>query len=1023
MKKIVLLVLTLFWLTIGSQAQSSINDPFFQKVSFNGAFGSTDWTSGWANFTPQTTVYPATNVTIPAGNITTNTHWKSSASPVNGAALFTNPNLADPFFENVNYVGAFGTNDWTQEWANFDPQTTDYPSTTVTVNAGNITTNTTWTADQVYLLNGWVYVKAGATLTIEAGTVIRGSKTNQGALIIEQGGKIMANGTQSQPIIFTSNQAAGSRDYGDWGGIILLGYATINVPGGTATIEGGVGSVYGGSNDADNSGSLKYVRIEFPGIAFSPNNEINGLTMGGVGSGTTLDNIQVSYCGDDSFEWFGGTVNAKHLIALRGWDDEFDTDFGFRGKIQFAVALRDPAIGDVSGSNGFESDNDGTGSANTPKTHPIFSNISIFGPKVTSGTTINSNYKRAMHLRRNTELCVYNSVFSGYPTGLFIDGTAAQANATANTLQIENCFLTGMATNYASAFEQTYFESPSRHNQVFPNNTDLLLTDPFNLTNPNFLPTKAVYRLDGWVYVKSGATLTIDPGTIIRGDIANKGALIIEQGAKIMAQGTALEPIVFTSNQGVGSRNYGDWGGLIILGYATINVPGGTSAIEGGVGSIYGGTNDADNSGVLKYVRIEFPGIAFTPNNEINGLTMGGVGSATTIDNVQVSYSGDDAFEWFGGTVNAKHLIAFRSWDDDFDTDFGYRGMVQFGVVLRDPDVADVSGSNGFESDNDGTGSSNTPKTHPIFSNISVFGPKVTSSTTINGNYKRAMHLRRNTECSVFNSIFAGYPTGLFIDGTNTQANATNNLLQIENSFLAGMASNFASTFEETYFLTTDRENAVLANNSQLMITDPFNLNAPNFLPIGGSPVLFGAIWNYTVSGVVTYANTANTPLSAITVKLVNQSGELINTATTNGSGAFSIKALNGVYTLTADATGKPWGGVNIIDGLQVRQYLVGQITFTDLQKKSGNVDVSPTLNIIDYVTLRQKIAGLNPTAWLISDYVFENPVVTINNANLTKDFKGLCGGDVNGSHTPTQPEPMQIYPLDLKIDFNNFSE
>jgi hypothetical protein len=295
----------------------------------------------------------------------------NASSPLLSGASFTDQALNDVFFDQVSYRGAFGTTNWTAGWANFNPQTTVYPATTVTIPAGDITTNTTWTAANVYLLNGWVYVKAGATLTIEPGTIIRGDKTNKGALIIEKGATINANGTASNPIIFTSNQAAGSRDYGDWGGIIILGNAVINVTGGSATIEGGVGSTYGGTNDADNSGIFRYVRIEFPGIAFTTNNEINGLTMGGVGSATQIDHIQVSYSGDDSFEWYGGTVNAKYLITFRGWDDDFDTDFGYRGKVQFAVSLRDKNIADVSGSNGFESDNDGSGSTNAPFTNCI----------------------------------------------------------------------------------------------------------------------------------------------------------------------------------------------------------------------------------------------------------------------------------------------------------------------------------------------------------------------------------------------------------------------------------------------------------------------------------------------------------------------------------------------------------------------------------------------------------------------------------------------------------------------------
>jgi len=394
----------------------------------------------------------------------------------------------------VNYRGAFGTTDWTTGWSNFDCQNTAYGATTVTVAAGDITTNTTWTKNNVYLLNGWVYVKNGVTLTIEAGTLIRGDKTNKAALIVEKGAKLIANGTAAEPIVFTSNQPAGSRTYGDWGGVILCGQAPINPTGGSAIIEGGVGSSYGGTDPLDNSGSLQYVRLEFGGIAFVLNSEINGITFGGVGSGTTLDHIQVSYAGDDSFEWFGGTVNAKHLIAYRGWDDEFDTDFGYSGMVQYAVGLRDPAVADQSQSNGFESDNDATGSSNSPFTSAIFSNVSFFGPLVTPTTTINALFKRAMHIRRNSKLQVYNGVFAGWPIGMYIDGITTQANAVANDLKVRNSVLAGMTTNIDVPAAQTWdmaaatswYNTTEFKNAVYTANTELGVVDPFNLAAPKF---------------------------------------------------------------------------------------------------------------------------------------------------------------------------------------------------------------------------------------------------------------------------------------------------------------------------------------------------------------------------------------------------------------------------------------------------------------------------------------------------------------------------------------------------------
>jgi hypothetical protein len=228
-------------------------------------------------------------------------------------------------------------------------------------------------------------------------------------------------------------------------------------------------------------------------------------------------------------------------------------------------------------------------------------------------------------------------------------------------------------------------------------------------------------------------------------------------------------------------------------------------------------------------------------------LTLGGVGSGTQLEYIQVSYSGDDSYEWFGGTVNAKHIIEYRGWDDDFDTDYGYRGMIQFAVSLRDKDIADPgSGSNGFESDNDGSGSTNTPVTHPIFSNVSIFGPKYDVTTAVNSNFKRAMHLRRNTSLNVYNSIFTGFPTGLFIDGTAAQGNATNGDMKMQRCVMSGMGSFFASSFERNFFNTPAFGNDTLATNDLLMVSDPFNLSQPNFLLKAESELNSGSIWDNT---------------------------------------------------------------------------------------------------------------------------------------------------------------------------------
>lgn len=257
---------------------------------------------------------------------------------------------------------------------------------------GNGTQNFHFTGDVtlekgVYLLKGWVYVDAGAKLRIPAGTVIKGDKQTMASLIVEPGGYVEMNGTKDAPVVMTSAQAPGQRRPGDWGGLIICGKARNNQQ--TMQIEGGPTTIHGGDNDSDNSGIYRYVRIEFAGYPFDTDKEINGLTFGSVGSGTTVDHIQVSYSNDDSYEWFGGSVNCKYLVAYKGWDDEFDTDNGFSGNVEYCLSVRDPRIADTSQSNGFESDNNASGAETAPFTSAHFSHVTFIGPK----TAKNGDFK------------------------------------------------------------------------------------------------------------------------------------------------------------------------------------------------------------------------------------------------------------------------------------------------------------------------------------------------------------------------------------------------------------------------------------------------------------------------------------------------------------------------------------------------------------------------------------------------------------------------------------------------------
>ncbi|MEO5888757.1 MAG: hypothetical protein ABIQ31_00830 [Ferruginibacter sp.] len=390
---------------------------------------------------------------------------------------------------------------------------------TVTL-SGHVTKDTTLFKIDNNIITGLLYVDAGVTLTVEKGATVKGaySGTNTAALIIKRGAKLMAVGTQDEPIVFTS--ASPTPTSGDWGGIELLGKAAINSSnGGQPGLyipEGGFNTAAGdglaGSGDAvaptpvndDNSGTLQYVRIDYAGYAFLPNQEINALTMACVGSGTTIDHIQVSYAKDDAFEWFGGTVNCKYLIAYKTQDDDFDTDNGFSGSVQFGLIVRDSSIADVSKSESFESDNDGTGSALLPQTKAVFCNVSSFGPLATPNNVGNSNYQgAAVQIRRNSSLSIFNSAFIGWSTGILIDaglGTPTDKNITAGTLQLSGILLvscktplaytasTSAATGATQASITTWFTGNAKNKILTQTTEQAIYTRPFDYVSPDWGP-------------------------------------------------------------------------------------------------------------------------------------------------------------------------------------------------------------------------------------------------------------------------------------------------------------------------------------------------------------------------------------------------------------------------------------------------------------------------------------------------------------------------------------------------------
>lgn len=425
------------------------------------------------------------------------------------------------FWTATSYKGAFpvtdntAASDWTSGWTNFDPENENYGAATTTVSA-DITANTTWATGTIVSLQNKIYVKNNAVLTIQPGVIIRGDKATQGTLLIAKGSKIVAQGTASSPIVFTSGEAVGTRAEGDWGGVVILGNAMNNQPGGVANIEGIVvssDSEYGGTNDQDSSGVFSYVRIEFPGIAFQPNKEINGLTFGSVGSKTKIDHVQVSFSGDDSFEFFGGTVDAKYLIAFRGLDDDFDTDFGYRGRIQFGLIVRDSDLFDAAGdSNGFESDNDATGSAAIPRTQAIFSNITSIGP-LRNGTVtlpIGEKFERAFYIRKNSSISVFNSIAASWEKGVYLKDAGTVDNFTLNDSAVfaNNIIANDISkaitvdANASIAFYSTIF--------TMDNNDSTTAVSSIGWVNafPASLATTPDYRLQDSSVAATGASFT-----------------------------------------------------------------------------------------------------------------------------------------------------------------------------------------------------------------------------------------------------------------------------------------------------------------------------------------------------------------------------------------------------------------------------------------------------------------------------------------------------------------------------------
>ncbi len=719
--------------------------------------------------------------------------------------------------------------------------------------SSNITTDTYWTADNTYILDALVYVESGASLFIEAGTVVKGAagqEANAKALIVCRGAKIYAEGTAEKPIIFTAESDDPTDPYdvsynevGLWGGLVILGNARTNAPGGEANFEGIdpiPNTLYGGTDDDDCSGLLRYVSIRHGGTQIGAGKEINGLSSAGVGRGTVYSHVEVYSNKDDAFEWWGGCVRCDHLVAAFCQDDAIDLDEGNRSKMQYVFVIQD-VNGDVSDTRIGE--HDGCHKNNIggePTAHPVIYNATYLGAGVDGNAAdyifrmrenFGGEYKnsifgdfngKAVRIDSSTSPDSYDRLIAGdlvFNNNLWFDvaagnswtmdvvsnqyvidyfGNAATMNEWKNP-QLAGISHTSMskgldprpatdgpAYDDLAALPETddFFECAPYKGAFGPTNWmkgwtaldhyGFLADDKVpaqtvnvtaNITTDTHWTADNTYVLQGMIYVESPATLFIEAGTVIKGapgQEANSKALIVCRGAKIIADGTGVKPIIFTAESDdptdpydVSYNEVGLWGGLVILGNARTNAPGGEANFEGIdpiPNTLYGGTDDDDCSGLLRYVSIRHGGTQIGAGKEINGLSSAGVGRGTVYSHVEVYSNKDDAFEWWGGCVRCDHLVAAFCQDDAIDLDEGNRSKMQYVFVIQDVngDVSDtrIGEHDGCHKNNIG----GEPTAHPVIYNATYLGAGVDGNAA-----DYIFRMRENFGGEYKNSIFGDF--------------------------------------------------------------------------------------------------------------------------------------------------------------------------------------------------------------------------------------------------------------------------
>lgn len=740
---------------------------------------------------------------------------------------------------------------------------------------GVITSDVTLTADRAWALSGKVTVgndnANSATLTIQPGTKVFG-KSGADYLVIARGSKIQAVGTATNPIVMTSvNDMLGLSDEesaAEWGGLVLLGKAPTNkcnaadLANCQVEAEGEAGP-YGGADPEDNSGALKYVQVRYAGFEVIPDNELNGITFAGVGRGTTVEYIQVHNNLDDGVEFFGGTVDLKHVVLTGNRDDSLDWADGWTGRMQHVLIRHNP--NDTKANRGIEADNQSSNFTATPISKPRISNLTIIGNNfdgdedsegilLRAGTSaelynvivtgpedmgecFEINTTETANFANSGDLIFRNSIidcaepfanikdannnvtfdanawFTAQPNNLVGDALlggyipAPNSPALANGYDVGNIDGWFDDVDYIGAFDGTTDWTKGWTVSLHPETgvgldscptgtTEVAsLTGKLNcqltgdITSNVTLAAGADYVLNGRVRVgvdnTTSATLTVAPGVTIYGK-SGADFLVITRGSKIIAEGTAANPITMTSVQDViGSPTAaGQWGGLVLLGKAPSNKCADVNncgiEAEGDAG-LYGGPNAADSSGSLNYVIVKHAGYEVIPDNELNGITFAGVGSGTKCSNIQVHQNLDDGVEFFGGSVSCKNVVLTANGDDSVDWADGWNGKMQFVLVKHASD--NTKANRGIEGDNQSGNLTALPVSNPTIANMTIIGNTFDGTDDSEG-----VLLRAGTNAQLANFVITG-PAGmgecLEIESAPSQAFAAAGTLTMTNSVIA----------------------------------------------------------------------------------------------------------------------------------------------------------------------------------------------------------------------------------------------